>query len=207
MYAPLGRGTLFKLSNILMYGVSYRSFILIKLQEPCRGQEWSLADVWNSWQGPGLCVWGLHWAGVSVLSAWWMCRSHVFLCRKCHELVLRDQITSHQRYAIRQRKLWCCNEKAIHSTFEVVCRNIRKQHDAAFAAIDKESNQLLRSVQKLRSDALFTLSATKAAADGLKEFTEAKLEECRHELPMELFKTLKRLLYAWRYWIWAKQKH
>ena len=140
-----------------------------------------------------------------------------FVCEHCHELAclccLLDECVGHKHCTVGDaleryfdvkakterdtefiKENYTILKHRLTSTFQTVSTSIQNYCDDAVAAIEDETEKLKKYLDKIESDALAILEATKTATDGLMYFDDARLEDCRFELPIELLTHLPHIL-------------
>ena len=150
-----------------------------------------------------------------------ICTKHgkdlAYVCGDCHELVcfccLLDGCKRHKyatagealgKYFVIREKCegdaefisanYTTLKEKLHSNFEAVSTSIQKFSDDMISSIKKESETMIKYLKKMESNALDILEPSKTAADGLKEYSDTELEECRHEVPVGLLENLPSIL-------------
>ena len=150
-----------------------------------------------------------------------ICTKHekdlAYVCEDCHELVcfccLLDGCKRHKYatagealgkyFVIREQcegdaKFIKANyttlKEKLQSNFEAVSTSIQKYSDDMISSIKKETETMIKYLKKMESNALDILEPSKTAADGLIEYSDTELEECRHKVPVGLLENLPSIL-------------
>ena len=80
------------------------------------------------------------------------------------------------------------------NVFKTTLRDIEEHSEKTIVKIQNETRSLIDSVNKLKSEALKILEATKTANDRLHDFKGLVLADCHRKIPLDLFQSLPAIL-------------